>query len=90
MNDQILIGDTVEDTITGLKGVVIARTEWLHGCVRMVIQPRELKDGKPVDTACVDEPQLKIITEGPRHAKPISKHPGGPNPSTPRTTTTKI
>ena len=46
---KIDLGDVAKDTITGFEGVVVAQSKWLHGCVRMTLQPRELKEGKPLD-----------------------------------------
>jgi hypothetical protein len=54
-------GDLVKDTITGFQGVVIGRTDWLNGCVRMVVQPKELKDGKPIDALTFDVEQLELV-----------------------------
>lgn len=54
-------GDFVKDTITGLTGIVICRAEWQHGCVRMTIQPREHKDGKPADPFVIDEAGCELI-----------------------------
>ena len=34
------LGDEVKDTITGFKGIVVARTEWLNGCARVTVQPQ--------------------------------------------------
>jgi len=58
----ISLGDVVKDKVTGLKGTVMARTEWLNGCVRINIQPKAFKDGVPVDTVTIDETQLDILT----------------------------
>jgi hypothetical protein len=72
-------GDTVRDTITGFEGVVIGVrvTFWLNGCRRYGIQPREMKDGKPIDSAWFDEEQLELVSEAePKDAKPS----GGPMP----------
>lgn len=69
----IKLGSKVRDTITGLQGTAIARTEWLHGCVRVTVQPNALRDGKPIDTSTFDEPQLELVEESatppapPRH-----------------------
>lgn len=35
------LGDRVRDSISRLSGVVIGRTEWLYGCVRLTVQPEE-------------------------------------------------
>lgn len=58
---RIELGDVVVDTITGFTGVVIGDTKWLHGCRRLSVQPRELKDGKPIDFITIDEPQLRLV-----------------------------
>jgi hypothetical protein len=54
--------DRVRDTITGYTGIVIGVTQWIHGCVRCTVQARELKDGRPVDPVCFDEPQLELLS----------------------------
>jgi len=73
----IELGQKVRDKITGLEGTAIARTEWLHGCVRIVIQPHGLKDGLPLEVQTVDEPQLEIIDE---EAAPKAEPRHGPRP----------
>jgi len=55
------LGDRVKDSITGATGIAVARCEWLHGCIRVSVQPEELKDGKPQDLYTVDEPQLEVL-----------------------------
>lgn len=59
---KIKLGAKVKDTITDLEGIVTARTEYLYGCVQCEVQPNELKDGKIVEAAWIDEPQLVLVT----------------------------
>ncbi len=47
---KIKLGQKVRDTITGMEGTAVARTEFMYGCVRIAVQPAELKDGTPVDS----------------------------------------
>ncbi len=54
-------GDYVRDVVTGLEGAIVAITIWLNGCVRYVVQPAELKDGRPVDGTAVDKQQLELL-----------------------------
>jgi hypothetical protein len=61
---MIGLGDKVRDKVTGLEGIVIARTEWMYGCVRLIVQPQKLHDGKPVDNYTIDEPQAELIQAG--------------------------
>jgi hypothetical protein len=71
----IELGDEVRDTITGFTGVVIAEHKWLHGCRRLSVQPRELKDGKPIEHQTFDEPQLEVVKRGAARG---TSHTGGP------------
>lgn len=58
---RINLGDEVQDCVTGLKGIVIAKTFWLNGCERILIQAKMDKDGKVPDSYQIDEPQLKVV-----------------------------
>lgn len=75
--EKIDLGDVARDMITGFTGVVIATTKWLHGCERMTLQPRELKDGRPIESCTFDAPQLELVEK--RAARGTS-HTGGPRP----------
>ena len=78
---RVELGDRVRDRITGLEGIAVARTSWLYGCERITIQPERLKDGKPLDTYTVDEPQIEVLKEGVAKRQPVPTH--GPMPNTP-------
>jgi len=58
---KIKLLQRVKDTLTGYEGVVVARTEWAYGCVRLSVQGDLDKDGKVPEPAVFDEPQLKVI-----------------------------
>jgi hypothetical protein len=72
------LGDIVKDSITGLKGTVIAKTEWLNGCWRIIIQPNEIKEGRPVDPSTFDVEQL-VMVKAKNVAMP-AKRTGGDRP----------
>lgn len=76
-DNEIELGDVVKDTITGFKGVAIGVTKWLHGCRRITVQPEAMKDGKPLETATFDEPQLLVIA---RKKHETTARTGGPGP----------
>lgn len=72
---EIKLGDKAKDTITGLTGIVVAHYKYLNGCVRLSLQPAELKDGKPVETSVFDIEQLELVeVAAARTLKPT----GGP------------
>ena len=58
---MVELGDRVKDKISGLKGIVMAVSNYLYGCQRIGIQPEESKDGKPAEWFTVDEPQLEVV-----------------------------
>lgn len=60
------LGLEVRDTITGYRGVVVAKTEWLNHCWRIMVQTRELKDGKPIDSVAFDVEQLEAVPDAAR------------------------
>lgn len=52
----------MRDTITGFRGIAIARSIWLTGCDRITIQPKTLdKDGKIREQATFDEGTVEVI-----------------------------
>ena len=80
---MIQLGDIAKDTVTGFEGVVIGITQWLYGCRRISIQPRELKDGKPIEHVSFDEPQVEVIRQGAVasvETQPAIARTGGPRP----------
>jgi hypothetical protein len=76
---KIKLGDKAKDTISGLEGVVVAETQWLHGCRRLTIQPQSLHEGKPVEGSCFDEGQLELVKE--KAVAVGARDKGGPRPS---------
>lgn len=75
---EIKLGSKVRDTLTGLEGVAIARTVWIHGCVRITIQPFGLHDGQPLACQTTDENQVEPIPGPVFPAR--SEGPAGPTP----------
>jgi hypothetical protein len=72
-------GDTLRDTLSGLEGTTVASTIWLNGCIRYFIQPRGVKDGKPIEASSFDEQQLEPVVIAEKAQDPAIK-PGGPYP----------
>ena len=77
--NKINLGDKVRDTVTGFTGIAIARTTWLHGCNRVVVQPIGVdKSGKIFENQSFDEPQLEVLK--PAKVKEGNHKTGGPRP----------
>jgi len=76
---KINLGDKVQDTITGFKGIAVSRTTWISGCDRIGVQPVVDKDGKMPESQTFDEPQLKLIVK--KKIEEGSHSKGGPRPN---------
>lgn len=74
---KISLGSEVTDKVTGFKGVVIGRTEWLYGCRRYSVQPKGItKEGKTHDAVAFDEDALTVTKA---FKKETVRETGGPN-----------
>lgn len=76
---MIKLGNKVKDVITGFKGVVIGRTEWLHGCTTCGVVPQELKDGTTIDSKWFDEGRLEVVKGKVKTHTENHDKPGGPH-----------
>jgi hypothetical protein len=55
-------GDEAKDVVTGFRGIIVARTMWLHGCDRLNIAPTKLSaEGLPIKENLFDEDRVEII-----------------------------
>lgn len=76
--ERVQLGDIVKDSITGFSGVAVGITTWLHGCRRVSVQPMGVQeDGKPIEPAVFDEPQI-VVVKPKQH--PTTSSTGGPGP----------
>lgn len=75
------LGDKVQDKVTGFKGIVTTRSEFINGCIRYGVQSQDLKEGKTIDPEWFDERQLELVKK--EAVKVENKRTGGPSP-TPR------
>ncbi len=77
--EEIKLGDKLRDKVTGYEGIALAKTEWLNGCWRVMLQAKGVKDGKPHEPFSVDVQQLELV-EGAAVKVEKTKLPGGPYP----------
>jgi hypothetical protein len=71
------LGDIAKDTITGFEGVIVAWTTWINGCERLTLQPKKMRDGKPIDSMTFDIEQMALVKS---IAPPPITPTGGPHP----------
>lgn len=75
MVEKIELGDKVKDKFTPLKGMAVAITHYIYGCTQILIQPRELHEGVPVDAIWIDAPQLELVKKKRKEIKKMPKVP---------------
>ena len=79
---SIKLGDRVVDRISGFKGIATARTEYLNGCISILIQSEDLDEGKKKKGIWFDDVQLDVKRKQ-AFKEPGKKSVGGPPRSTP-------
>lgn len=72
----VALGKEVRGRVTGLRGIVTARSENLYGCNRYYVQPRADMDGKVPDGWWTDEMDLEVVGDGV--TQPAPSNSGGP------------
>lgn len=77
---KIQLGQKVKHNVHGFTGIVIARTEWLNGCVVYGVLPEKMKENNPPETHHFDEQYLEVIKPKPV-LEPSKARTGGPTRS---------
>lgn len=73
-----MLGSQVIDIVTRLEGIVVAKLEYLNGCIRYEVQPQGLtKDGDPKSSKWIDVQQLRVIEADGLKGEYAAKDPVG-------------
>lgn len=77
--DDITLGAVYKDSVTGVQGVAITKTQCLTGCDRVTLQQRD-SDAKvlSVDVTCVDFVDEGVAERFSEVAAHPDTKPGGP------------
>lgn len=62
--NQIKLGNTVRDVISGFSGIAIQKTEYLNGNVQYSLQPKGKEDGVFLDAMSIDYHTLDVVDDG--------------------------
>ena len=84
---KIKLGDLVIDKVTGFVGTVVAKAEYLNGCIQYGVKPKVDKDGKMVDVEYIDVDQLESLSVADKKGYdrfPQVSPPGGIMPDRPK------
>lgn len=71
---EIKLGDEIKDLITGLKGIAVARIEYLNGCIQFGLKAR-VGDAAFKEAEYIDESQLKWVGHGINPKPKVAKEP---------------
>lgn len=82
---MIELGQKAKDKITGFKGILTGRAEYLYGCTQYVIVPEVAKDGKMGDGQWFDEGRIEVLGKGVLASAVRALKPGGPQRDAPTT-----
>ena len=73
---EFKLGSEAKDSITGLRGILTARIEYVTGCIQYELTPTKLKDGAPQNNYWIDVGRV-VVLKVPVAVKPATKKPGG-------------
>ena len=78
---EIELGDKVKCKITGFIGTVVARTEFINGCIQYSVMPKlnknskSLNEGLMPEEVSIDSQSLEVIK--PKKKTPIKRESNG-------------
>lgn len=81
---MITLGKKVRDKISDFKGIAVARTVWLSGCIRIAIQPKVKRTGEWIQEEWFDEDYVQYISEDEKEIKQRPPRLGGSRERPPR------
>lgn len=74
MSDRITLGCKCRNTLHGIEGIAMARTEYLTGCTRVCLE--FVKEGE-LKEYWFDEPTLEVVDEKPKAKAPEKPEDNG-------------
>ncbi len=60
---MLKFGNEVKDKITGFKGIIIGKVEYITGCDQYLIQPKCKKDGIKPEAVWFDVDRLQVVSK---------------------------
>lgn len=79
---MIELGQEAKDKITGFKGILTSRHQYITGCDQYGLTPKADKKGELGDNLQFDEGRIEITGKGVKIKSVQTKSPGGPQHST--------
>lgn len=80
---MIKLGQEARDKITGFKGIITGRAQYIYGCDQYCLVP-PAKDGQLEATQWFDEGRIRVIGKGVSPENVRVERPGGPQRDCPK------
>ena len=81
---MIQLGQEARDKITGFKGTLIGRSQYITGCDQYAITPKVNAAGETKDSQWFDEGRIEIIGRGILPEEVKAERNGAPNRDAPK------
>lgn len=78
---EIQLGDKVKCRHTGFVGIVVAKTEFINGCIQFGVLPKMKKKDTYPDEIAIDEDSLEVIAKKKKVVKKKKPLGGRARPS---------
>ncbi|MBU0959064.1 MAG: hypothetical protein KKB31_03915 [Nanoarchaeota archaeon] len=72
---EIKLGDKVRCKYTGFTGLATAKTEFINGCIQILVLPKADKNNKMPEEVGIDSQSLEVIE--PKKVQQVKKRNGG-------------
>jgi len=72
---EIKLGDKVRCKYTGFTGLATAKTEFINGCIQILVLPKADKNNKMPEEVGIDSQSLEVIE--PKKIQQVKKRNGG-------------
>ena len=79
---EIKLGYRARDVITGFEGIIIAKIEFINGCIQYNLIGKAPNSGEKIPDIWVDWQRIKVIDDGVRDMF-FSDPSGGPSSNAP-------
>ena len=70
MKNKIELGDKVKCIYTGFKGIVVAKIEFINGCIQFEVAGKVDKDNKIPEGTYIDQHSLEVVTPKKKESEP--------------------
>lgn len=73
--DDLTLGQTVRDRISGLTGIAASKVEYITGCTQFAVAQAGTENGKPIDWAYFDWQRLQVDDLAPNEFADVVESP---------------